>query len=336
MLMTVVSLLALCGGGKQTLHLYTWEDYISPSVITKFEQRYHCSVIISYFDSNEAMYTRLKSGASGYDLLVPSSYMAKVLFEQNMIRELDHSQLKNLNNLDYSFVKKSLDPELRYSVPYLISYTGIAYNKKMIRNFRASWAMFDRRDLTGRMTMLNDMREVIGAALKYNGFSYNSINPADLSKAKATAIRWRKNLSRYDVDEAKLDLASGKLVLIQTYNGDAIQVINKNSDIAFALPVEGTSIGQDNLVIPVKAKNPVLAYRFIEFILEPENSKTNMEFAFNLSPNREGKRLLDRRFVNNPAINPPDSIMKKSDYLMDLGESTLKYSILWDEIRSSM
>lgn len=334
-LLAVTASLTLCGKTKKELHIYNWADYMNPKVIERFEKQYNCAVVINYFDSNEALYAKLKAGAEGYDILFPSSYMSKIMYEQKMLQKIDHSRLKNIRNIDTQFIKKGLDPEMVYSVPYMVTYCGIAYNKKRVKNFKPSWSMYDRTDLSGRMTLLNDVREVIGAALKYNGYTYNTTNDAELDKARETVVRWKKNIAKFDVDEAKRGLSSGEFFLIQVYNGDALQLIGENSDIAFVLPQEGTSISQDEFVIPVNANNTDMAYKFIDFMLEPLNSKENMEFVYYLSPNREAQKLMSSDFMNDPAINPPASVLEKCDVLMDLGENNTKYSDLWDKIKSS-
>lgn len=331
----VATCLSFCGKGRNKLYIYNWADYLNPKVIERFEKENNCTVIINYFDSNEALYAKLKAGAEGYDILFPSSYMSKIMFEQNMLRKIDHSKIKNIGNIDTDFISKGLDPEMKYSVPYMVTYCGIAYNKKRVKNFKPSWSMYDRADLAGRMTLLNDVREVIGAALKFNGYKYNTINDTELKKAGDTVIRWKKNIAKFDVDEAKRGLSSGEFFLIQAYNGDALQIMGENEDIGFALPVEGTSISQDDFVIPVNAKNINMAYRFINFMLEPVNSKENMEFVYYLSPNKEAQKLMDSEFMSNPAINPPKEIIDKCDFLIDLGENNTKYSDLWDRIKSS-
>lgn len=331
-----LSLLVLsCGSGKNELHIYNWADYMNPAVIEKFEKEYNCKVVINYFDSNEALYAKLKAGASGYDILFPTSYMSKLMFEQKMIKPIDHSKLKNIKNVDMNFVKKGLDPEMKYSVPYMMTFTGIAYNKTKVKNFKPSWSMYERADLAGRMTLLNDLREVIGAALKFNGYKYNSTDNKELEKAMNTVIKWKKNIAKFDVDEAKRGLSSGEFFLIQVYNGDALQLINENPDLAFATPVEGTTLSQDDFVIPETAKNADLAYKFIDFMLEPENSKVNMEFVYYLSPNIAAQKLMSEEFMFDPAINPPKAVLDKSDFLKDLGENNTKYSIIWDKIKSS-
>lgn len=326
---------SMCGKSKKELHIFNWADYMNPKVIEKFEKENNCMVVINYFDSNEALYAKLKAGAQGYDILFPSSYMSKIMYEQKMLREIDRSKLKNLKNIDTAFISRGLDPTMKYSVPYMVTYCGIAYNKTKVKNFRPSWSMYDRTDLKGRMTLLNDVREVIGAALKFNGHRYNTTDDLELQKAGDTVIRWKKNIAKFDVDEAKRGLSSGEFYLIQVYNGDALQIMGENDDIDFALPVEGTSISQDDFVIPVNAGNTEMAYRFIDFMLDPVNSKDNMDFVYYLSPNKEAQKLMDREFMSNPAINPPGDVLTKCDFLIDLGENNTKYSDLWDKIKSA-
>ena len=332
---TMAGVFSSCGKGKKELHIYNWADYMNPKVLEKFEKENKCTVIMNYFDSNEALYAKLKAGAEGYDILFPSSYMSKIMYEQKMLQKINHSKLKNIKNIDTAFISKGIDPDMKYSVPYMVTYCGIAYNKKKVKNFRPTWAMYDRTDLRGRMTLLNDVREVIGAALKFNGYAYNTTDGAELEKAGETVIRWKKNIAKFDVDEAKRGLSSGEFYLIQAYNGDALQLMDENEDIGFALPFEGTSISQDDFVIPVNAKNTEMAYRFIDFMLDPVNSKDNMEFVYYLSPNKEAQKLMDKEFMTNPAINPPKSVLDRCDFLIDLGENNTKYSDLWDRIKSS-
>ncbi|MFA5518600.1 MAG: spermidine/putrescine ABC transporter substrate-binding protein [Spirochaetota bacterium] len=333
--MVCATVVLSCGNREKELHVFNWADYMNPDVIEKFEKEYDCKVVMNYFDSNEALYAKIKAGASGYDVMFPSGYMSKIMQEQKLISELDHSKIENLKNIDKAYLKKALDSKMEYSVPYMLSYTGIAYNKKRIPDFKASWSMFERKDLAGRMTLLNDLRETIGAALKFHGYNYNTLDDKELDKAKDTVIQWKQNIAKFDVDEAKRGLSSGEFVLIHTYNGDALQLIEENSDLAFAIPEEGTAINGDDMVIPTSAKNPELAYKFINFMLSPEVAKANMEFVYYLAPNTEAQKLMDKDFMSNPVINPPKKVIDKSDVLEDLGENNLKYSKIWDQIKSA-
>ncbi|MDR3238131.1 MAG: spermidine/putrescine ABC transporter substrate-binding protein, partial [Spirochaetia bacterium] len=163
----VISLLcavfALPGCKKKTLSIYNWDDYLNPDLVKKFEKQYGCAIALSIFASNEEMYEKVKGGAE-YDVLVPSSYIAKRMYEDRMLKVLDHSKLPHKKNIDIAFMRRSIDSNMKYSIPYMTVFTGIAYNKKMVKDFRPSWSMFGRTDLAGKMGMVDDLREVIGAA----------------------------------------------------------------------------------------------------------------------------------------------------------------------------
>ncbi|HQG45996.1 MAG TPA: spermidine/putrescine ABC transporter substrate-binding protein, partial [bacterium] len=223
-----LALLAGCKSASTDLHLYTWADYIKPELVQQFEQTNGCKIIIDTFDSNEGMYAKLKAGATGYDLITPSSYMAKIMYGQEMLQPLDHARLPNLANIDPDYLRIAIDPGMKYSVPYMITYTGIGYLKDRVVDIQPTWKMFERPDLKGRMTMLNDMRETIGAALKYLGYSLNSVDDTQLAAARAVVIGWKKNLAKFENEQYKTGLASGEFHLVHGYSGDILKVKEEN------------------------------------------------------------------------------------------------------------
>ena len=267
-----------CSRETPTLHVYTWADYVKPELVTAFEKANECRVVIDTFDSNEAMYAKLKAGATGYDLVFPSSYMARIMWRQGMLQPLNRSELPNLANVDPDYLKIALDKEMRYSAPYMLTITGIAHLKSRTPDLPPTWAVFDRADLKGRMTMLNDMRETIGAALKFLGYSLNTTNEQQLAQARDIVIRWKKNLAKFENEQYKTGLASAEFLVVHGYSGDILQVQAENPDIEFLVPREGTSIACDDMVIPKAAANASLAHRFINFMHDPQVAAENTEF----------------------------------------------------------
>ncbi len=342
MMKRILSILAImtavagtsCSRQKE-LHVFIWADYMNNDVVTAFEKNENCRVVMDFFDSNEALYAKVKAGATGYDLYICSSYMVNIMNDQKMLQSLDLGKLKNIGNIDPEYLKISLDPTMSHSVPYMMSFAGIAYNTEKVKSFVPTWGMLDRSDLKGRITLLNDLRETIGAALKFNGSNYNSLNPAELDNARRTVLRWKKNIAKFDVDEAKRGLEAGEFFLIHTYNGDALQIISQNPKIAFAVPREGTSISVDDMVIPTSAVNADLAYRFIDHLLDPAVCAKNMEYISYLAPNLAAQKIMPKDFMENPAVLPSKEILKKSDILKDLGADNATYSKIWDEIKSA-
>lgn len=330
----MVLLLAGCGGGKQTLHVYTWSDYIADDVIRRFEQEWDCRVVLDYFDSNEAMYAKLKAGAGGYDLIVPSTYMVKIMANQGMLQELDPGLIPNAANLDPDYLRFRGEEEVRYSIPYMVGNTGIGYLRSRVDEFRPSWTMFAEARLAGRMTLLNDMRETLGSALKTLGYSMNTVNESELEQAERLVLEWKRNIAKFESDQYKNGLVSGEFLLVQGYSGDLMQVMEENSDIEYVIPEEGTSLYIDELAIPAGAPNPELAHRFINFLHEPEVAKINTETVYFLCPNRASYSLLSPEILENPAIFVPSKILERCEIVRDLGEDNAKYTRIWDRIKT--
>lgn len=326
---------ASCGRRRPTLHVYTWADYIKPELVTAFEREYGCRVVIDTFDSNEAMYNKIKAGATGYDILVPSSYMVKLLHEQGLLQPIRRELVPNLRHVDPDYLAKAMDPEMHHSVPYMITNTGIAWLEGRVENPEPTWAMFGRADLRGRMTMLNDMRETIGAALKFLGYSLNTRNPEELAQARDVVIGWKRNLAKFENEQYKTGLASGEFLVVHGYSGDILQVAEENEQIVFAIPREGTSISCDDLVIPAAARQVELAHRFIDFLLRPEVAAENTEFIGYLAPNRSAYPLLSEKIRNNPAIFVPPDIAARCEVIGDVGDALPIYTRMWDEIKSA-
>lgn len=325
-----------CKGGSQTtLRVYSWADYLDPTLAAKFETENSCKLQIDTFDSNEAMYAKLTAGATGYDVLVPSSYMVKTLVRENRLLALDHAKLPNIQHVDAGYLKRALDPAMAHSVPYMMAPTCIAWLKSKVANAEPSLAMFDRADLKGRITLLDDMREVLGAALRSLGFSSNSKDPLQLAQARDIAIRWKKNIAKFDNEQYKSGIASGEFHLVQGYAGDLLQVADENADIIVQIPKEGTVSSCDDLCIPKDAKSVDLAHRFINFVTAPENAAKNMEFIAYRAPNSSAYKLLSEDFRGNEALFPSDEIFAKWEPIDDLGDALAIWSKIWDQVKAA-
>ena len=329
-------LLTSCGDKRPALHLYTWDDYLNPDLITAFEEKFSCRLVIDIFDSNEAMLAKLKAGATGYDVLVPSSYMVKILAQEKMILALDHAKLTNLKHVDNEYLTNlAFDKEMKWSVPYMLAPSGIAWVSDRVDQVEPTWAMFEREDLKGRMTLLNDSRETIGAALKFLGFSLNTVDEGQIKAAKERVIKWKRNIAKFESDQYDGGLTSSEFLLSHAYAGDSFQAQEDNKAIKFLVPREGTSIACDDLVISATAPNPELAYAFINFMTEPANAAVNMEYIFYLAPNKTAYELVSTEFKENDALFLDAETMKKCEMIDDLGKDNALYNKAWDEIKAA-
>ena len=329
------ALLCGCSDSRPVLNIYNWADYMNPDVLKRFEKEHNCRIILDTFESNEAMYAKLNAGAQGYDLIFPTSYMVGIMKEQGMLQPIRHDLIPNLKNVDRNYLSLTGDPQMEYSVPYMVSITGIGYNKARLGELEPTWNLFARPDVNRRCTLLNDMRETIGAALKSLGCSLNSTSEQELAEAQAVLTRWKKNIAKFEVEEALRGLASAEFLLVHAYNGDILQAMDENEDLAFLVPAEGTSIASDDMVIPVHADQAELAHAFINFIHDPANSAENMEYVYYLSPNTEGQKLVSQEFRDNPAIFVSPEIIAKSEVIRDLGPDNDKYTRVWDAVKAA-
>lgn len=324
-----------CGKARPVLSVYTWSDYIKPDLVRRFEREHGCRVVLDTFESNEAMYAKLKAGATGYDLLTPSSYMVSLMHAQGMLRPIDHKLIPNLVNVDPDYLAMAIDKTMDHSVPYMITNTGIAYLEGRVQNVVPSWRMFGRTDLRGRMTMFNDMRETIGAALKCLGYSLNSTSASELAEAEALLLEWKKNLAKFDNEQYKIGLASGEFLLVHAWNGDIFQVRKENPDVRFFVPEEGTVISCDDLVVPAGAREPALAHAFINFLHDPAVAAENTVAIYYLCPNKASYPLLPAEIRDNPGIFLAPEIRAKSEMIADIGAANALYVAVWDRLKAA-
>lgn len=316
-----------------TLHLYTWADYVSPDVVEKFEEKNHCKVVIDTFDSNETMFAKLKAGATGYDVVVPTSYMIQLMASEGMLMDLDVAKMPNTKHIDKEVLAKLHDQTMKSSVPYTVAYTVLAFRKDKVKDTVNSWAMLDRVDLAGRMTLLDDMRESIGAALKFLGYSLNSRDEKELAAAQEVLLHWKKNAAKFDNEGYKAGLDSGEFQLVQGYSGDLFQVAQENDKVEIVVPKEGVPFGCDEMVILKTAKQPELAQAWIDFLLDPEIAAENMEWMGYLCPNTEALKKVSPEFLQNPAVTVPEDIRAKCEAFEDLGADLAKYTKVWDVVK---
>ncbi|GHV95173.1 spermidine/putrescine ABC transporter substrate-binding protein [Spirochaetia bacterium] len=262
--------------GSAKLSIFNWTYYTPDTVIEKFEKEYNVTVVYDDFASNEDMFAKLMAGGSGYDIIFPSGDYVSIMIKQNMLEKIDKSRLSNLKNIDPAVLQKATyDPSMEYSVPYYFGAAGITVNTAKVPNFERSWSIFDRTDLRNRMTMLDDMREVMGDALVYLGYSVNTTEPAQIEAAKNLINnKWKPNLTKFDADAFGKGYANGDFWVVQGYAEVVFEEIADNPqlmrDSVFFIPKEGGPGYIDSMCIFKGSKNIDLAHAFIDFIHRPE------------------------------------------------------------------
>lgn len=331
--------------GEAVLHVYTWSDYISPDVLASFEKALNCKVKIDTFDSNETMYAKLKAGGAGYDIIMPSSYLVSLMAKEGLITKFDHARIPNVRkNFDKNFSSQILDPTFLYNVPYAVTYTGFMYikNKVPAGVDINSWKALENSAFNGKVTLLDDLREVIGAGLMACGYSINSRNPAEIDAAVETVLKWKKNVRKFDSESYKTEVASSATWLGLGYSTDATQVIigeeegDARDDIGFALPKEGYTIAFDEMVLSSKSKNVDLAYAFINYLYNGDVAKVNMEYIMGPMPVKPGIDALDEGYRSQIVLS--EEIITKGQPLMPVDDDPAVmelYNKAWDKIKAT-
>ncbi|MDB6071180.1 MAG: hypothetical protein JWL81_2351 [Verrucomicrobiales bacterium] len=318
-----------------TLHVFSWADYVKPELVTRFEEENDCKVVIDTFDSAENMYAKLKAGADGYDVVVPTSYIQKVMQAEGMFLPLDPAKLPNIKNIDPAFLKRLPDASMATAVPYMVSYNVIAVRSDKISDLKPTWASFARTDLKKRVTLLDDMRESVGAALKSLGHSLNTRDEKELAAARDVLIGWKKHIAKFDNEGYKSGIDSGEFHLVQGYSGDLWQVAEENPKVKILIPIEGTSLACDELAILKNSKLADLSHKFIDFLSNPEIAAENMQWTGYYAPNPAALKLVEPGFLKNPAVSLPPDIQAKCELIEDLGPDLAKYTKIWDEVKAA-
>jgi len=329
----ILGLIVLLAGScdkKQKLYIYNWTYYTPDSVIEKFEKEFNVRVIYDEFASNEDMYAKLKSGGSGYDIVFPSADYTSIMIQQNMLEKIDKSLIPNIVNIDPVVLKNAkYDSNMEYSVPYYFGAAGVCVNTEKVPKFDRSWSIFAREDLRGRMTMLDDMREVMGDALAFYGYSVNTTDKAQITQARDLINNsWKPNLVKFDADAFGKGFANGEFWVVQGYPEVVFEEIAENEKMmastVFFFPTEGGPAYIDSMCILKGSKNIKIAHQFINFIHKPEiYAEFTDEFGFPATAN-----VPARKFKRKAPMYEAEELLKV-EIKFDLGSDLDLYNDAW-------
>ena len=331
------SLFVGCGNKKaddKTLNIFNAGDYIDPDLVKTFEKKTGINVNYEVFETNEIMYQKLKANPSSYDLVFPSDYMIEKLIKENLLDKLDFNNIPNYKNINEKFKHLSFDPNDEYAVPYMWGTVGILYNKKVVKEPVDSWNILWNPKYKGDIFMLDSIRDSLGLALKKIGYSLNTTNQKEIDEAKKELEKQKPNVLAYVGDEVKDRMLANEGSIGIVYSGDAVHLMEKDKDLQFVVPKEGSNIWVDGMVVPKDAKHKALAEKFINFMLDPEIAKQNVEYIGYSTTNKAAFQLLDEDVRENKIAYPEESTLKNCEIFKDLGPNIKKYDDAWLEIKS--
>jgi spermidine/putrescine transport system substrate-binding protein len=321
--------------GAKVLNIYNWGDYIDPDLLTKFEEETGYKVNYETFDSNEAMFTKIQQGGTSYDIAIPSEYMIQKMMEENLLKPLDHSKIKGLENIDSRFLDLSFDPGNSYSIPYFWGTLGIVYNDKFFAEGEIKeWDDLWKPELKDSIMLIDGAREVIGLGLNSLGYSLNSKEDDQLEEALTKLRKMTPNIKAIVADEIKMYMANEEASVAVTFSGEAADMMYENEHIHYVIPSEGSNLWFDNMVIPKTSKNEEGAYAFLNFMLEPENAAQNAEYIGYSTPNQAALDLLPDEITQDEQFYPSDELMKHLEVYENLGAQYLGiYNDLFLELK---
>jgi spermidine/putrescine transport system substrate-binding protein len=326
------------GGGpeEKELSFYNWTDYVAKSTIPNFEKKTGIQVTQDYFTSNEELLAKLQAGGTGYDVIVPSDYMVAIMIKSDIIQPLDMSKIPNFKNVGENFKGLPYDPNNEYSVPYQWGTTGILYNKKEIGEQAESWDPMWNPEFEGKIGMLNDVRETMGAALYRLGYSVNTTDSDQLDEAEA-ALKEQKPLVRgyFDSTQIRPLVQNGDLLLGHVFSGDAFLVLGGNPDLDYAVPKPAATRWTDNMSIPKGALQPDNAHKFINYILDADVGAKLSNYTYYNTPNEAALPRIDSSLRTLPGYDLTDDVFDRLEVIEDTGETTREYERIFTEVKSA-
>jgi spermidine/putrescine-binding protein len=319
---------------RPRLNVFNWSDYIAQEAIPEFEAEQGVRVRYAVYESGEEMLSRVFSGNSGWDVVVPTNYFIQPMVEHRLLAPLDHARLTNLGHLSPALRHPAWDPELKWCNPYLSGATGIIF-RRSVNPAPHAWASLWEERFRGRITMLDDPAEVIGACLMKLGFPLNSTNPEELAQARAEALAQQPLVRAYLNAEVRDQMVAGDVVAAQMWATTAQQAIDVAPELTFVYPSEGFARYTDCAVILRESCRAELAHRFLDYVLRPEVAARTAVTMKATTVNQTAHSLLPPEIRDNTLLYPPPDILARGQWFEPMPAAAQRLrDRIWTEIRA--
>ncbi len=338
---TLSLILSGCAGneaeGDNVLYVYNWGEYIDPDVLTMFTEETGIEVVYDEYETNEIMYPKIEAGAVNYDLVCPSDYMINKMIDNDLLQEIDFSNIPNRKNIgdEYWSLSEGFDPGNRYSVPYVWGTVGILYNKTMVSDKVDSWGILLNEKYKDEILMQDSVRDAFMVAERYLGYSMNTVDEDELQEAKELLQHQKSLVQAYVVDQVRDKMIGNEAAIGVIYSGEAIYTQRENPDLEYVIPKEGTNLWIDSWVIPKNAKHKENAEKFIDFLCRPDIAYLNFDYITYSTPNIPARDLIEDEDIRNSPIAFPDLSLYELETYKCLGEKADRHlNDLWREVKS--
>ena len=322
--------------GPQKVVIYNWTEYIPATVLEEFTEETGIEVEYATYESNEAMYAKLKLlNGTGFDVVVPSTYYLEKMRKEGLLQPIQKDVLSNYGNLDSNMLNKSYDPDNEYSVPYLWGSTAIAVNTQDIDPASIqSWSDLWKPEFAGKLMIMDDVRDIMAVGLTVAGFKDNTTNEDEIKAGFEALKQLWPSIKVINSGSPKTPLIQGNASIGVMWNGEAYMAQQEMGTIKFIYPSDGAVLWVDSFVIPKGAANVENAHKFIDFMLRAESAKAAIEELGYAAPNTAAKALLEDELKNNKIIFPDAEDIQRATIHQDLGDSVLVYEKYWELLKA--
>lgn len=328
----------IAAANDSTVYLYTWSEYVPDGLLDNFTKETGIKVIVSSLESNETMYAKLKTQGKdgGYDVIAPTSYFVSKMAREGMLKELDHSKLPVMKELDPNMLDRPFDKGNKYSLPQLFGATGIAYNTETQNPAQfQSWEDLWKSEFQGKLQMLDDPRELFNIALLKMNKDPNTPDPKVLEEAYQELLKLRPNILAFNSDNPSSSFISGETEVGLLWNGSVRIAKNEGAKIDMIYPKEGTMLWIDNLAIPTTAKNVENAHKLINYLLSADVAeKLTLQIGYPTS-NLEALKRLPQELTNDQATFMTQDVIDRSQWQLDVGEAIDLYESYYQKLKAS-
>lgn len=334
--MLAVGLLAVgCGRSSETITFYNYGENIDNETLKEFEKEYGIKVNMSTFDDMETMYQKIAGSGVKYDVILVSDALMPRMIEEDLLQEINKDNIPNIAQMDEEYLDLSMDPENKYSVPYMFGTVGIIYNKDVVTEGVDSWDVLWDEKYKDQVFMFDTYRDTIGAALKKLGYSLNSSNPAEIEEAKQLLLGQRALVDpKYGVDNGTSMIADGETAINMIWSGEGLNLQDEYPNLEYVVPKEGANFWIDSLCIPANAVNVSGAEKFINFISDKESALRIADEIGYTTPNKQARLEQDEHIKNNPNAYMTEEIMSRCELYTNLPlEVKQMYDEAWTQIK---
>ncbi len=326
----------------EVVYVYNWNMYIadgsegSINVNEEFTRRTGIKVVYDLYDTNEIMYTKLKTGGANYDVIIPSDYMIGKLVEEDMLAPLNFDNIPNYQYIDEQFKNRNYDPDNLYSVPYTWGTVGIIYNTKYVTEPVDSWSLLWDEAYKGKILMFDNSRDAFAISQLLLGQDVNTTSTADLDAASQKLAEQKDLVQDYIMDQVFGKMEHEEAWIAPYYAGDYLTMLENNENLAFCFPKEGYNLFIDAMCIPKNAQNKEAAEKYINFLCDPEIMAANLDFLGYSAPASEAKQYMDEELVASEIAYPSAEVLERGVTFENLPTDTIQYmNDLFNSVKAS-